>query len=530
MPNDCITFQNSGYFSQLIVDYLNQEEKVQSLYHRFPSIESFELQMDEKKNNFSVENRTVLVSQLEEQNSVLEISEATKQNINSLKSENTFTVTTGHQLNLFTGPIYFIYKIVTTIKLAQELKKSFPNKNFVPMYWMATEDHDFDEINHFKFEGNKISWQKESKGPVGRLSTNGLDKVLDEFSHLLNSSKNATFLKELFKKSYLEHTNLAQSTRFLVNELFGEFGLVILDGDDISLKKIFLPYIEEELLNKENHIKVLETSKLLEDYKIQVNPREINLFYITDTIRERIIFEDNLYKINNTLLSFTKSEILVELKNYAERFSPNVILRPLYQETILPNLAYVGGGGEIAYWLQLKSMFKINKVSFPILQLRNSALIVTEKQNKKIQKLNLSWKELFLKENELLTNKTDEFSNISFDFEEQKLFLQQQFEKLREIANHTDPSFLGAVEAQEAKQIKGLEKLEKRLLKAEKRNHQEKLERILSLKKELFPNQGLQERTINFSEISMNIEPEEFIKLLFSNFKPFTNNFNILFL
>lgn len=528
MPSDCITFQNSGYFSQLIVDYLNQEEKVQSLYHRFPSVENFNLQIEEKKNNFSVENRAVLVTQLEKQNSTLEISEATKQNISSLKSENTFTVTTGHQLNIFTGPIYFIYKIVTTIKLAQELKNSFPDKNFVPIYWMATEDHDFDEINHFNFEENKISWQKDSKGPVGRLSTNGLDEVFNEFSNYLNSSENATFLKKLFKQAYLEHSNLADATRFLVNELFKEFGLVIIDGDDIQLKKTFSTYVKEELLKRENHIKIDKTCELLTDYKIQVNPREINLFYITDTLRERVIFEDNLYKINNTLLSFTESEILVELENYPERFSPNVVLRPLYQESILPNLAYIGGGGELAYWLQLKSMFTYNKVTFPILQLRNSALIVTEKQNKKIEKLNLDWKDLFLKQDELLTNKTNEFSNISFDFETQKQFLQKQFNSLREIASLTDASFIGAVNAQEAKQVKGLEKLEKRLLKAEKKKHQEKLDRILSIQNELFPNQSLQERKINFSEICLNIEAEDFIQLLLSRFELFSNSFNIL--
>lgn len=528
MPSDCVTFQNSGYFSKLIVDYLNQEEKVQSLYNRFPSVENFKLQIEEKKNNFSTENRTTLIAQLEKQNANFEISEATKQNIYSLKSENTFTVTTGHQLNLFTGPIYFIYKIITSIKLAQELKISFPEHNFVPIYWMATEDHDFEEINYFNFNGKKISWNKESKGPVGRLSTEGLDKVYEEFRNIINNSEKAEFLKQLFKNSYLKHSNLADATRFLVNELFKEFGLVIIDGDNQELKKIFIPHIKDELVNKENHLKVLETSKLLEDYKIQVNPREINLFYINNNLRERIVFEDNLYKINNTSLHFTEQEILVELENYPERFSPNVILRPLYQEVILPNLAYIGGGGELAYWLQLKSMFKENEIVFPILQLRNSALLVTEKQEKKREKLNLSWNELFLKQEELIQNKTNEFSSVTFDFSKQQDFLKQQFNELRKIASETDKSFIGAVKAQEAKQIKGLENLEKRLHKAEKRKHSEKLALITSLQDELFPNQSLQERKINFSEVCLDIEVENFIRKSLTNFELFSNKFNIL--
>jgi bacillithiol biosynthesis cysteine-adding enzyme BshC len=528
MPSDCITFQNSGYFSKLIVDYLNQEEKVQSLYNRFPSIENFNLQIEEKNNSFSIENRNILANQLEKQNVAFEISEATKQNIRLLKSENTFTVTTGHQLNLFTGPIYFIYKIVTTIKLAQELKVNYPDYNFVPIYWMATEDHDFEEINHFNFEGKKISWQKDSKGPVGRLSTIGLDKVFEEFSNKMNNGVRAKFLEQLFEESYLNHKNLADATRYLVNRLFKEFGLVIVDGDNPELKKIFIPYIQEELLQQKNHLKVEETSKLLQDYKVQVNPREINLFYITDTLRERIVFEDNLYKIKNTALHFTEKEILIELESHPERFSPNVILRPLYQEVILPNLAYIGGGGELAYWLQLKSMFIKNNIPFPILQLRNSVLVVSEKHNRKREQLNLNWHDLFLNQEILIQNKTNQLSNVSFDFSKQKEFLIHQFNDLRRIASKTDKSFIGAVNAQEAKQIKGLEKLEKRLLKAERIKHREALHRISDLQNQLFPNQSLQERKINFSEVAIEIDTHTFIKKLLHEFELFSNNFNIL--
>lgn len=527
MPSDCITYQNSGYFSKLIVDYLNQEENIQSLYNRFPSIENFKFQIEEKQ-NFPLKNREVLVTQLKKQYLNIEISEATKKNIKLLELGNTFTVTTGHQLNLFTGPIYFIYKIVSTIKLAEELSTKYPNHNFVPVYWMATEDHDFEEINHFNFEGKKISWDKESTGPVGRLSTEGLDKVLEEFSEYLNLGEKAKFLKNLFNNAYLKHNNLAEATRFLVNELFKEFGPVIIDGDDTQLKKIFSSYIKDELVNRENHLKVLETSKLLEDYKIQVNPREINLFYITDTLRERIVFEDNLYKINNTSLHFTEQEILVELENYPERFSPNVILRPLYQEVILPNLAYIGGGGEIAYWLELKTMFQKNQIPFPILQLRNSVLIVSEKQEKKRVKLNLNWSDLFSEQNTLIKNKTKELSTISFDFKKQKTFLKEQFNELRKIAAQTDKSFIGAVNAQEAKQLKGLEKLENRLLKAEQKKYNEQLLQIIELQNQLFPNQSLQERKLNFSEVCLDLECHQFIKILLSDFEIFSNLFNLL--
>ena len=152
MPNDCITYQNSGYFSKLIVDYLDQKSELKSLYNRFPTLENFRLQIEEKSKNFPIENREILAKALLNQNQKFEISEATSTNIELLKKSNTYTITTGHQLNLFTGPLYFLYKIVSVINLTKQLKTAYPEHNFVPVYWMATEDHDFEEINHFWFK------------------------------------------------------------------------------------------------------------------------------------------------------------------------------------------------------------------------------------------------------------------------------------------------------------------------------------------------------------------------------------------
>ena len=236
---DCISYQKSGFFSKLIVDYLDENENLKSLYHRSPKIENFKLQIEEKKRNFPKENRAILVSSLENQYQQIETSEATKTNIQLLKDENTFTITTGHQLNLFTGPLYFLYKIVSVINLCKKLKKEYPENNFVPIYWMATEDHDFEEINHFNFKGKKISWKKDSSGPVGRLSTEGLESVFELFEKELGTGNNAAYLKNLFEKSYLEHAILADATRYLANELFKAYGLVIIDGDRSDLKKIF---------------------------------------------------------------------------------------------------------------------------------------------------------------------------------------------------------------------------------------------------------------------------------------------------
>ncbi|GAA4052027.1 bacillithiol biosynthesis cysteine-adding enzyme BshC [Flavobacterium chungnamense] len=511
-----------------MIDYLDERSELKPLYNHFPTIENFEKQIEEKSSNFNSNGkREILVSELEKQYQNFEVSKITLNNIKLLNNANTFTITTGHQLNLFTGPLYFLYKIVSTINLCKQLKKEYPENNFVPIYWMATEDHDFDEINYFNYQGKVFRWNHESTGPVGRLSTEGLDKVFDLFSKEIGTSNNANFLKNLFENAYLKHSNLADATRFLANELFQSEGLVIIDGDSIELKKLFIPFVKKELLEQTSFKKVTETNELLKEYFVQVNPREINLFYIEDNLRERIIFENGIYKVNNTTTQFSEIEVLNELENHPEKFSPNVILRPLYQEVILPNLCYIGGGGELAYWLELKSNFEENNITFPILLLRNSVLLTTQKQDEGADKLELSWSDLFSKQRVLLDSKTKDFSEFTIDFSIQKEHLKKQFENLYTIANQTDKSFIGAVKAQEIKQIKGLDNLEKRLLKAEKRVHTEKLVRIVSLQNELFPNQSLQERKANFSEFYLEFG-NTLIEELLTELHPLSQEFKII--
>jgi len=528
MPTDAIRYQDSGYFTQLINDYLDQKPELKTLYHRFPTVDNFKAQIAEKQQGYAPQNRAALVKAIQHQYKNSTPSKATNDNIAALANQNTFTVTTGHQLNLFTGPLYFLYKIISTINLCNTLKGAYPEFHFVPLYWMATEDHDFEEINYFNFKNTKMKWNKDSQGPVGRLSTSGLEEVYHKFEKELGPGEKAKRLKELFYNSYLKHHNLADATRYLANELFGATGLVILDGDNPALKQLFIPYLKKELTEQTSFQQVSDTnSRLQKEYPIQVNPREINLFYIEDNLRERIIFENQQYKINNTSLTFSEKELLELLEHQPEKFSPNVILRPLYQEVILPNLCYIGGGGELAYWLQLKANFEANSIPFPILLLRNSALLASQKQAAKADKLHLTWHDLFSNQQALFTQKTAELSRFDLDFTPQKEFLKQQFARLTTIATQTDKSFMGAVKAQEIKQLKGLENLEKRLLKAEKKVYTEKLERILLLQNELFPNQSLQERKANFSQFYLEYG-DALIQKLGNHLEPLSQNFTII--
>ena len=529
--DDYIAFRDTGYFSSLICDYLDEKKELSSFYNRSAKLNNFKPQIEQKQSSFSQEKRDVLVSVLKKQYENIDASELTKKYIEDLKSKKTFTITTGHQLNLFTGPLYFLHKIVSAINLSKELKANYPEQDFVPVYWMASEDHDFDEINYFNFKEKKVQWHNESKGAVGEFSTEGLRAVLELFSKDLDETIHAIKIKNLFEDTYLKHENLADATRFLANELFKDYGLVIIDANDAELKRLFIPYIETELLNQTAFNTVTKTNDRLSDvskaYKIQVNPREVNLFYLDENLRERIVFEDKTYKVLNTNIVWNKDEILEYLEKHPEQFSPNVIMRPLYQEVILPNLCYIGGGGELAYWMQLKDYFDAVKVPFPILLLRNSVLIQTKKQLEKLNRLHIDKVDLFLKQETLINKKVRAISNIDIDFSSQKKHLSQQFEALYELAEQTDKSFLGAVKAQELKQLKGLSNLEKRLLKAQKKKMFNEVERITSIKNALFPNGSLQERNANFSEFYLEYG-DGLIPTLIESLQPLKSEFLVL--
>lgn len=529
MPKQTIPYHKTGYFTRLICDYLAEDESLSDFYGRFPNLENFKEQLEEKGRAFTSDSRTTLVDALTDQYENIDASEATQTNIASLSEENTFTITTGHQLNLFTGPLYFLYKIFSVINLSEKLKETYPASNFVPVYWMATEDHDFDEINYFNLFGKKIIWDREDGGAVGELSTEGLELVSKQLEKEFGASENGKKLSSLFFEAYTKHSNLTEATRYLGNALFAEYGLVLVDGNDALLKKAFIPFAEKELLENHSYKEITATTKRLTNlgYPEQVHSREINLFYLNDRIRERIIEKDGGYAVNDTSLVFSSDELLQELRKTPERFSPNALLRPLFQEAILPNLCYVGGGGELAYWFQLKDYFKSVAVPFPVLLLRNSAVVVPSKYSEKLEKLNSDVESLFLKQHILQANYTKQLSEIKIDFSVQKEHLRNQFKALHELASKTDASFNGAVAAQEKKQINGLENLEKRLLTAQKRKFSDQLIRLVAIQDQLFPKQSLQERSVNFSEVYLEYG-EKLLSELKENLDPLLFEFTIL--
>jgi bacillithiol biosynthesis cysteine-adding enzyme BshC len=526
-----IPFRETGFFSGLIRDYLDQVPQLAPFYGRFPTLQAFRDQMGEKAKQYPMAHREVLHAVLTEQYASLQVSGATGEHLENLRKPNAFTVVTGHQLNLFTGPLYFLYKILTTIKLASRLGEEYPEAHFVPVYWMGSEDHDFDEVNHFNFRGKEIRWNRPTGGAVGRMDTEGLDAVFEQFSKDLGPGTHAAYLKDLFSRAYLQQPTMAAATRFLVNELFGDMGLVILDADDPRLKALFVPHVERDLFENLGQRTVSESISRLNalpgQYRIQVSPRELNFFYLKDGFRERLAPVEGGYGVVDSEIRFGAEAVRGELHAHPERFSPNVVTRPLYQEFLLPNLCYVGGGGELAYWLELREFFAESGIAFPMLLLRNSALLVSAKQQGKAEKLGLEVKSLFRDPDRLVEQRVREISEIPIDFSTQRRHLTEQFEALYRMAEQTDKSFLGAVRAEEARQLKGLDRLEKRLLKAQKRKLSDEVERIRLLRESLFPQGGLQERNRNFAEFYLEMGPG-LLKGLLEAFDPLSGEFTLL--
>lgn len=493
-----ISIKATGLFSSLFEDYLEQSGKVKPFYSNHISKKDFTAYLE--KHAFSEVNRPTLVKVLNEQAGLVNNTSANSlNNINLLQGSTTYTVTTGHQLCLFTGPLYFIYKIISTINLCESLKRNFPDKDFVPVYWMASEDHDFEEINHVNVFGKKIVWNSSQKGAVGEFSTEGLKDVISELKTILGDNENSKELIHLFEKAYAGHSNLANAMRYIVNALFGEYGLIVLDGNDVSLKTLFKEEFRKDIFEGTSFKEVSQSiNELKKHYSAQVTPREINVFYKDKNIRERIERQGERFAILNSEINFSKKELEELIENNPEKLSPNVVLRPLYQQKILPNIAYVGGPGELAYWLEYKSMFDAFKISMPILMPRNFVMLLDKANQNKLQKLNLNIEDLF-KDGEELVKQLIKTQHNDINLESAKKQLSKIYSEITEMVVNIDKTLGGTAEAEKQKAINGLAAIEQKINKALKQKSETDVNQIWSLKEKLFPKNIPQERYDNFS-------------------------------
>jgi bacillithiol synthase len=518
------------FFAKTDVAYIREEATLRDFYKYPVELNQFAQVMADKAKD--PVDRSLLVSVLTEQYALLSENELVLSNIRSLEKENCFTVVTAHQPVIFTGPLYYIYKILCTIKLAEVLRAHYPYQQFVPVFVSGAEDHDFEEVKSTIIFNTTLTWENQETGPVGKMSTTTLAPLLEELAKVLGNSAEAITMLSRIQSAYTKNATYGDATIELIHELFKAFGLVVIDMSHLKLKRAALPIFKEELLTSVSVDLVETAAKALSEkgFKTQASPRDINLFYLGPHYRERIVREGLVFKVINTDLEFSQEELLEELEKHPERFSPNVIMRPLYQELILPNLAYIGGGGEIAYWLERKAQFEHFGINFPMLIRRSSALILSTADHKKMEKLGLKISDLFRDPHELVRHFLKENTESHLELNKEKENLINLFQNIVMKAKAIDPTLEGAVKAEESKAVKSLEQLEARFVKAEKRNQEVKVSQINNLRERLFPTNALQERKINFLSFSLQLgetffaEMKEALNPLEKQFVVFTEN------
>ncbi|MDA9774145.1 bacillithiol biosynthesis cysteine-adding enzyme BshC [Saprospiraceae bacterium] len=500
MNVDYIDFQDFPQLSSRDKAYQAGNDLLRPFYNYDFEYSAFGQVIEDRK-KFPVD-RAMLVEELTKTYSKIDHSSEVAKNIASLADEKTFTVITAHQPSLFTGPLYFIIKIASAINLAKKLNEDHPSYKIIPVFILGAEDHDFEEINHTYIYNKKISWEREASGSVGRLDKQELDVAISTLKDILGDSENAKSLKTMIDNAYNKAKNYGEFSFSLTHQLFDRYGLVIANYDNRAFKKAFAPIIKKEITEQYSKVHVLEAQKQIVDagFSDQAFARDINFFYLQDGKRSRIEKNGDKYKVVDTELEFSLDEILREVDQYPDRFSPNVIMRPLYQETIMPNLAYIGGGGELAYWLERKSQFTASNVFLPMLVRRNSVLWVNERNQKQLEKLSLSIHDLLQDTDQLVKSYALQESDHDVNFDGAFDKINEAYNEISEISVAIDGSLGQKLEAMKASNINGLEKLQARLIKSIKQNQEVKINQVRKVKDSLFPAGSLQERKSNFME------------------------------
>jgi bacillithiol biosynthesis cysteine-adding enzyme BshC len=512
------SFEDLKFSSHLIRDLIDENVSVEPLVSDFFDLGRMDGVMEEK--DFSADKRADLVKALNEQNRSIQLSEKSKQNLDLLVKEDTYTITTGHQLNLMTGPLFSIYKILEVISLTNELNDRYKAPHFVPIFWMATEDHDFEEINHLNLFGEKHEWTKTAQEDVivGRLSTSSMRDFLNGLESKYQDPEAQKLVKKLISH-YEDSPNLAGATRSLINELFGDYGLLILDGDDASLKKHFAWTMQREVEEELGLEAVSKTNDYLSKngYHEQVYVRNCNLFYIQENgKRIRILKEDGAYLIGDD--SYNVEEISELILDKPENFSPNALFRPVYQETILPNLAYIGGGGEISYWLQLGELFSLMEVKMPMLRVRDSILLYNKKQAELMAEHQVSLMDLRIGVDQLVKDIAINNSDMDLELTDVTNLIKDAKRRVLDKVEQVSPNLNGMVEAEFSKMIKSIDKIESKLIKAEKQKHDNVQTKLIRMRERFYPNNGFQERHENI--LSFIVSDPGFIQKILNELKP----------
>ncbi|MFM7722493.1 MAG: bacillithiol biosynthesis cysteine-adding enzyme BshC, partial [Bacteroidota bacterium] len=461
----------------------------------------------QSKITFSVEKRDTLVQALTQQYKGFEFSISVKENIEALREGNSMTIVTGHQLCLAGGPLFLFYKISSVIACASELNKKQKGIRYIPVFWMASEDHDLKEISEFYFKGEHIHLGAEAYGMAGDFPTH----YFREWLNGLNGQSNE--FMDLLKSAYSKYERNADATRYWMNAVFGEDGLICIDANSAELKELARPLFEKELQTLFIHEAVeRQNEKLkLKGFEPAINPRSCNLFLIQDGNRER------LERVGDEFRTVTSQQhySLEQLKSNLTIISPNVLCRPMYQECILPNVAYIGGPGELAYWIQLEDAFLQAGLDFPKLLHRNSATLIKKRDFEFMQKHQLDWKELQLqiqKVKDQMLSALGKFTTAEIQMNAEGV-MEQMIDKAKEIDTTLEPW----LRAELKKQLQQWQQIEGKINKAIQKREENAFTKLNQIHQFLLPNGKPQERQLTLLEASFYFDLKELKSIMCSH-------------
>jgi len=511
IPYNELQTGDSG-FSRLFIDYVDHFSTVKDFFiGDFRDKKIWQSQLDAVTHREM--DRSSLVQVLLNQNRDYQCGIKTLANIDLLLNENTVAIVTGQQVGLFTGPLYTLYKIITTLKLTEQLSQQNPDYNFVPVFWLEGEDHDIEEVSSFSFlnmsnelQQLRYSYEEKSVGNnVGAVGSVSLDEsigvLFNELHQALLKTEYSPKVFELFETAYQKGMTFSRAFIHLVNVLLEDSGLIFFDPHNPDTKKILRPVFEQELNNISKTCQLVITqSELLEkQYHAQVKPRAVNLFLFHNGGRYAIEPHERGFSLKGTRRIFSKDELIELLNSDPNLFSPNVILRPICQDYLFPTLAYVAGPSEVAYFAQFKLLYENFSIPEPIIYPRCSATIVEERIQKIITKYGLQAKDFFTDIEALKGRITASIS----DFKVEELFsntfgtVSESLTSLKDGLESIDPTLVPAMENTLVRMQGALNNLKEKTIAAQVRQHEISLRQLDKVVMSLFPNSNLQEREMN---------------------------------
>jgi bacillithiol synthase len=526
-----INFSDIPAHQNLFLDYIEEFENVQRFYGKnFRDMEQYRPHFQ----NLASANRAhraLLPEIIQKQYHEHKISRQTQQNIDLLASPKTIAIVTGQQLGIFGGPLYTIYKTITAIKLCHFLKENFDDFNFVPVFWLEGDDHDYDEVRTFSVLNNENGLltlnyddglgEELNRGSIGHLKFNeNLNTVFESLTGFLRESEFKASLIDFLKTIYQPDKSFLETFRELMVNLFDEYGLVVFNPLDQAAKKLLIPVFKKAIEDYATQsLSLVERSAELEEvYHAQVKVKAINMFYMDE--KERLLIEptdSGELRLKGKRKKFTFEEILHQIETNPENFSPNVLLRPICQDYLFQTGFYIAGPGEISYFAQVNPLYESYDLEEPFIYPRSSATIVEQGVNNVLKKQNLTYLDIFTDENELIQKVVSASSDINLDelFQKSSEELGIMFSQISEKLKTIDKTLLDLSEKSKQRIEQTLDYLKNKASEAEKRKYDTSIRQLTKVRNILFPNGNLQEREINFIYF-VNKYGMDFLKWLYN--------------